>query len=58
MKILGMIILVIGAVFSFGASKWLRLIRRTDEVSDQEYLVTKLLGLLIAVMGMIFVFFG
>ncbi len=58
MKILGLVIVILGALFSFLASWLVKVVKKTDEASDKEILNTKLLGLLIAVIGILFVFFG
>ena len=58
MKILGLVIVILGAVFSFAAAPLVRLIKKTEEASEKEIVNTKLLGLLIAVIGLAIVFLG
>lgn len=58
MKILGLIVALLGAVCSFGASKWVELFRKTKEIEDKDILAAKLLGLLLAVAGLVIVFLG
>ena len=50
--------MILGAVFSFAAAPLVRLIKKTEEASEKEIVNTKLLGLLIAVIGLAIVFLG
>ncbi len=58
MKIPGLIVIILGGILSYGAKKWIQLVRKTDDVSEQEVLNTKLVGLLLAALGLILVFIG
>lgn len=58
MKIAGLILLVIGALFSFGASLLVKLVTKQEEPSEQNILNTKLFGLLVAAGGLLLVFLG
>lgn len=56
MKIFGLILLILGALFSFCASFLVTKITKKEEATDKEILNTKLLGLLIAAVGLVVVF--
>lgn len=58
MKILGLVLLMIGALFSFCASFLVTKITKKESATDGEILNTKLLGLLIAAVGLVIVFLG
>ncbi len=56
MKIFGLILLILGALCSFCAAFLVTKITKKEEAADKELLSTKLLGLLIAAIGLVLVF--
>ena len=55
MKIIGLLLLMLGAFLSFGASLLVTKIKKR-EATDQEVLNTKLWGLLLAAVGLVVLF--
>lgn len=56
MKYLGFFILVVGAVFVYLSKIITKKLKKSDEVEETDNLKCKLLGLVIAIVGVILVF--
>ena len=57
MKMIGLVVLVLGALVSFGAAPVVSRLKKR-EATEKEILNTKLSGLLVAAIGLVFVLIG